>query len=223
LSNIQLYLAEQNVYVRVKANKDGYVPSLATSAKTVPARDRVMLKTPTASYNNADGDLMIQVDVTPATGPRFVKETGYMIDAILGNQNFADVLYDEMHHVIFEYDNPYVDGRPDEVNGTVFISVNMQDAQAPDIAHHPVRQVRCIGRILVGWDGDLGQQGPAAGGGEEWIELVQEDQSREAQSLVRVVAPVPQAGPRPTDSECDGAHVVVGKRRASAVEAMDVR
>jgi hypothetical protein len=117
------------VYVRVLANKNGYKPSDPTTVQSVIVVDTKLLETPVASYTNPGGDLVIQATVTPAA-VRTVKETGYIVDVILGDQNFTDpsILYGDMHHVIYNHDDPLVVGRPDEVNDAVIFNINMRDA-----------------------------------------------------------------------------------------------
>jgi len=90
------------VYVRVKANKEGLEPSDPSITKSVSVADTKLLATPTASLNNTDGDLLIQVQVDPAF-LRPVNETGYMIDAVLGTQDFDDLFTDAVRHLVEKY------------------------------------------------------------------------------------------------------------------------
>jgi hypothetical protein len=120
-----------DVYVRIRAVRLGYTSSIPSSPLiNIAVSDTEYLAAPTsASLSNPDLDPLIEVTVNPATKtPPEVTETGYAVDFILGNEDFATTPYADQYHLTYTYDSD-ADGTADEVDvSSLTIDANMQIA-----------------------------------------------------------------------------------------------
>jgi PKD repeat protein len=120
------------VYVRVRANKNGYDSSDPTSVKSVAVSEQIWLESPEgAAMENDNSDSIIRVTVTPLSSrtPGKVIETGYMVNFLPadGILTFATAKWDEMYHYYYNYDKTG-DGIYDEVDKILAFDVDMQAA-----------------------------------------------------------------------------------------------
>jgi PKD repeat protein len=108
------------VYIKVRAARNGYTPSDADGITIVDLADDMLLEDPnSAEISNVGDDPIVQFVIYPRTAaqrtPGKVIETGYRIDILPRDQDFATANWDDMYH-IYKYNYRDADNIPDEVD-----------------------------------------------------------------------------------------------------------